>query len=342
MTARIPTVILAAIALAVPSLGGAAEPFEAPGFGLASPVPPAAMAEADPGKPFCSWTATAAFNACHAEVRDDYAIAIGNCINISDDEERSECKDEAREESREGKALCGEQLDARRAVCDLVGEDRYDPDFDPENFVDPDDIGGAVAPNPYLPLVPGSYWIWEGGDEVITDTVTDKIKLVEGVRCRVVLDVVEEDGEVIEITDDWYAQDLEGNVWYCGESARDFETFEGDDPEDPELVSIEGSFKAGRHHAKPGTMMLAAPQVGDVYREEVALGEAEDFAEVISVTGTESVPAASCTNECLVTRNTTALEPEVVEIKYYAPGVGLILEVPPGEPRVELVEFYIP
>ena len=177
---------------------------------------------------------------------------------------------------------------------------------------------------------------------MITDTVTDKIKLIEGVTCRVVLDVVEEDGVVIEITDDWFAQDLDGNVWYCGESARDFETFEGDDPEEPELVKIEGSFKAGRVGAKSGIIMLADPQVGDSYREEVALGEAEDFAQVTSITGTESVPAVSCDADCLVTDNFTPIEPGVIEVKYYAPGVGLILEMVPGGPRVELVEFDIP
>ena len=70
--------------------------------------------------------------------------------------------------------------------------------------------------------------------------------MIDGVTCHVVNDVVEEDGEVIENTDDWYAQHVNGDIWYCGEIARDFETFEGDDPDDPELVEIEGSFKTGR------------------------------------------------------------------------------------------------
>jgi hypothetical protein len=334
--------IAAALAFAAPSIGAADLRLgsvghlpEVPSLGVAPSVPAA-------GIPYCDRTATAAWHACQAEVRDDYAIAAGNCINISEKEEREECWEEAGEERDEGLELCGDQRAARLEICDLVGQDRYDPEFDPDGFVDPDDIGDTVAPNPYFPLVPGAWWVWEGGDEVITDTVTDKIKLIEGVRCRVVLDVVEEDGEVIEITDDWYAQDLDGNVWYCGESARDFETFEGDEPEEPELVGIDGSFKVGRDHAKPGILMLASPRAGDAYREEVALGEAEDFAEVVGVRGSESVPAASCASSCLVTRNTTPLEPDVVEFKYYAPGVGLILEVAPGEPRVELVDYYIP
>jgi hypothetical protein len=275
-------------------------------------------------------------------VRDDYWTAMAVCVNESDADDRAECKADAAEEKKDAREECADVFQARTDVCDLVGEARYDPGWAPANFVDPDDIGDAVAPNPYFPLVVGAYWVLQGGDEVITDTVMDKTKLIDGVRCRVLLDVVEDDGVVIEVTDDWYAQDLAGNVWYCGESARDFETFEGDEPEEPELVEIDGSFKAGRDGAKPGILMLASPQVGDAYRQEVAVGDAEDVAEVLSITGTESVDAASCTNDCVVTRDFTPLEPGVDEIKYYAPGVGLILEVDDEGNRTELVEFNVP
>jgi len=291
---------------------------------------------------FCSRTADAALKACRAEVKDDFWIAIGNCINVSDPADRRECRADARADRKDGKDLCVEQFGARLEVCDLVGEERYDPDFDPADFVDPNAIGHTVAPNPYFPLVPGAQWVYEGGDETITVTVTDKTKLIEGVTCRVVNDLVTEDDVPIEDTDDWYAQDLNGNVWYCGEIAKNFETFEGDNPEEPELVDIDGSWKAGRDGAKPGILVLAAPQVGDAYRQEIALGEAEDVAEVIDTTGTASVPAGSCTNDCLVTRDFTALEPGVDENKYYALGVGLILEVDMEGNRVELVEFTTP
>ena len=170
-----------------------------------------------------------------------------------------------------------------------------------------------------------------------------KTKLIEGVTCVVVNDLVEEDGVPIENTDDWYAQDALGNVWYCGEIAKNFEIFEGDDPEEAELVDIDGSWKAGRDGAQPGIIMLALPQAGDVYRQEVALGEAEDAARVISTTGSAAVPAASCDGDCVVTRDFTPLEPDANERKFYAPGVGLILErdLESGD-RVELVEFTPP
>jgi hypothetical protein len=301
------------------------------------------VATADFGEPrtedFCSQVAEAAFFACGNEVRDDLWIALAQCINLADPDERAACEEDAEGDREEALEECEDQRDARVKVCGLVGEARYDPAFDPANFVDPDEIGASVTPNPYFPLIAGTQWVWEKEDEVITDTVTDRTKLIEGVTCRVVLDVVEADGEIIEITEDWYAQDLAGNVWYCGEIAQEFETFEGDDPERPELVDIDGSFKAGREGAKPGILMPASPQEGQAFRQEVALGEAEDLAEVTSLTGTETVPAAACDGDCLVTRDFTPLEPGVNEIKYYAPGVGLILEVDDEGNRTELVEI---
>ncbi len=291
---------------------------------------------------FCTATATAAFNACGFDAEDDYWITVGICNNFSDAQERIVCVADAGEERLEANEECADQQDARIEVCGLVGEEPYDPDFVPANFVDPDDIGVTVAPNPYFPLIVGTEWVYEGGDEIITVIVTDKTKVIDGVTCRVVNDVVEEEGVVIENTDDWYAQSLAGDVWYCGEIAENFESFEGDDPEEPELVDIEGSFKAGREGAKPGILVLAAPQVGDAYRQEFALGDAEDVAEVLSISGSESVPAASCTNDCLITRDFTPLEPGVDENKYYVPGVGTILEVDDEGNRTELVEFTMP
>jgi len=292
---------------------------------------------------YCSKTANIASRACMHELKDDFWIAKANCLNVSDDEERVECVADAKEERQEGNALCKAQLSARKELCGLIGEDRYDPDFNPANFVNPDNIGDNVAVNPYLPLIPGAWWVYEGGDEVITVTVTDKTKLIDGVTCRVVNDVVQDEGVVIEDTDDWYAQHVNGDVWYCGELARDFETFDGDDPDDPELVEIEGSFKAGRDGDKPGILVQFAPQVGNTYRQEMSLGNAEDVAEVISMTGNEEAPEArvSCNNNCLVTRDFTPLDPEVEENKYYVPGIGLILETDEGD-RTELVDFNIP
>lgn len=293
----------------------------------------------------CTKTSWAAFVACKKEARDDYWIARGNCYNLSDPEARGECREDALNEFREAEKECKEQREARLEVCEDVGEAPYDPEIDPDDFVDPTTITNANA-NPYFPLVEGYNWVYEGetdeGTETITVTVTGDIKEIEYppesgkiFQCAVVRDVVDLQGEVIEDTDDWYAQDDQGNVWYFGEIAQEFE--EG------ELVGIEGSWKAGVDYAKPGIIMWADPEVGKVYRQEFALGEAEDMGQVISLTASAAVPAAACSGNCLQIEDYTPIEPDVLEHKYYSLGIGLILEVTPetGE-RVELTTFTTP
>jgi hypothetical protein len=77
-----------------------------------------------------------------------------------------------------------------------------------------------------------------------------------------------------------------------------------------------------------------------VYRQEFSLGNAEDLAEILSLTGSATVPAASCNGDCLVTKDFTPMQPDLVENKYYASGKGVLLEINPetGE-RVELIEI---
>lgn len=281
---------------------------------------------------FCSKTTQAALLACFHEINDDYWIAAGNCNNVSGAGERAECMTEAREEQRDGREECHAQRVERTDICESIGEAAYDPEIDPEKFVDPTEIGNTIAMNPYFPLKPGMTWKYENDSETIMVTVTDETKEILGVTCAVIHDVVMEDGEKVEDTKDWYAQDIYGNVWYFGEISQEFE--------DGELIGTEGSWKAGEDGAKAGIIMKAVPMVGDVYRQEFALGDAEDMGEVLSLTGSAVVPAAMCNGNCLVTRDFTPLEPGVEENKYYAPGIGPILELNPesGE-RVELVEF---
>jgi hypothetical protein len=193
-------------------------------------------------------------------------------------------------------------------------------------------------------------WVYEStfideddGEEVTettTVTVTGQTKLIEGITCLVVNDVVAEDGVLIENTDDWFAQDTDGNVWYCGEIAENFEYFDGDEPELPELVDIEGSWKAGREGAEAGILVPAEPEVGDIIRNEVLYGEAEDVIEILSLQGDESVQQADCNGSCLVVKESTPLEPDAEENTYYLPGMGVILEVDVETgARAELISF---
>lgn len=303
------------------------------------------------GETFCSNTALQQFYACRYEAKGDSFVATAACTNVSDDEVREECEEEASEELNEAIPLCAEQHTARLELCAALGEGRYDPDFDPALF--DDDFANLTNPNLYFPLTIGNVWVFESADETTRIEVMDKTKLIEGITCIVVNDVVSEDDEPIENTDDWFAQRKDGTVDYCGEIARDFETFEGDDPEEPELVSIDGSFKAGRDGAQPGTLFPGSPTVGDVYRQEWSPGNAEDAATVLSTTYVfgddpeldELVPQeladAFCEEEapCAVTGEFTPIEPGVFERKYYAQGIGKFLEVNTEDEEVsQLVE----
>lgn len=277
----------------------------------------------------CTNTSKAARMACQHEVKDDFWITTGECINLSDLAAREKCKQEARAVLKEGKEDCAGQYDARREVCNALGEAPYDPVINSANFLDKNGI--IANPNPYFPLVPGTK-VYEGNGETITVTVTDNTKEILGVTCIVVTDIVEKNGVVIEDTVDWYAQDIYGNVWYFGEISQEFDN--------SELVSLEGSWKAGVDGAKPGILMRANPQAGDVYRQEFSLGNAEDMAEVLSVTGSATASAAFCNGNCVITKDWTPMDPDVIENKYYAPNVGLILEVNPDTgDKVELVDI---
>lgn len=198
----------------------------------------------------------------------------------------------------------------------------YDPVIDPSRFV-------ARVDNPLFPLPPGACWEYRSGDETIEVTVTDQRKTILGVEVTVVRDVVTVDGEVIEDTYDWYAQDVDGAVWYFGEDTRSFEDGE---------VSTEGSWEAGVDGAKPGLIIPADPEVGDQYRQEYYACEAEDMGEIVSLCEDVTVPLGRFTG-CLQTLDTTPLEPDVREHKFYCPGVGLVLAVDleSGE-REELVD----
>ncbi|MEW6555362.1 MAG: hypothetical protein AB1384_13885 [Actinomycetota bacterium] len=206
----------------------------------------------------------------------------------------------------------------------------YQPEIDPADFVEGID-------NQYLPLDSGTTFVYEGntgeGLEHIEVEVTDEKKVVMGVQCTVVLDTVTIDGEVVEVTYDWYAQDKEGNVWYFGEDSKEYEN--------GKPVNSAGSWEAGVDGALPGIVMRAQPEAGHEYRQEYYEGEAEDMAEVASLDETISLATGASFSGCLKIKEWTPLEPGVVEFKYYAPDVGLILETA-GESetqRIELVEI---
>lgn len=266
----------------------------------------------------CEHTASSVRRACGFEAQDDFWISRGICQNVSDSRARRECQAEAQSALREARHDCAQQEDAREDLCDALGQARYDPVIDPSDFLSPD--ATAASPNPYLPLIPGRTWVYRKPGETITVKVTSDTKVVQGVTTMIVTDIVfSDEGELIEDTVDYVAQHIDGSVWYFGELVKNFEN--------GELANLDGSFTAGVDGAKAGIIMKAIPRVGETYRQEFALNNAEDAAKVLSITASASVPGGSCSGTCLVTEDVTPLSPEHVENKYYAPGIGFLLEI---------------
>jgi hypothetical protein len=214
-------------------------------------------------------------------------------------------------------------------VIDPGDGGNYHPEIDPAAFVD-------VIDNPYLPYPSGASWSYEGIEdgevENVKVTVTPERKEIMGISATVVRDTVTDaDGQVVEDTYDWFAQDSDGNVWYLGEDSTEFEN--------GKAVGTSGSWEAGVDGALPGIVMQAHPEVGQAYRQEYYVGEAEDLAEVRSLDATESVPFGDF-DQLVVIKEWNPLEPDVVEEKYFAPGVGEVLEIKTegGDGRTELVD----
>jgi hypothetical protein len=202
----------------------------------------------------------------------------------------------------------------------------YDPEIDPADFVDTMD-------NPFLSFIPGTTFFYEGESDGESESnkvyVSHETIEIMGVTCVIVYDTVWADGELIEATADWYAQDKDGTVWYFGEDSKEIEG--------GVVVSTEGSWKAGVDDAKPGIVMKGDPKVGDKYRQEYYEDEAEDEGQVVALDASVTVPYGSYTN-CLKTKEWTRLEPGVVEYKFYKSGVGQVMEADEdGEPLLELI-----
>jgi hypothetical protein len=194
--------------------------------------------------------------------------------------------------------------------------------------------------NPYWPMRPGRRWVYretdaDGTRQRVVVTVTSRLERVaNGVTARVVHDVVTQGGKPVEVTDDWYAQDACGNVWYLGEATSEYEH--------GRVVSTRGSWEAGVDGAQAGVVMPAAPRPGLRYRQEFYAGEAEDRAEVMSLREQVEVPFGHFgSGRVLMTRDVNPLEPKVLEYKFYVRGIGPVLAVgvSGGSDREELVAY---
>lgn len=195
----------------------------------------------------------------------------------------------------------------------------------------------ARVDNPWFPLKPGSRYRYTGVKEGtrMTDVlhVTHRTKTILGVKTTVVHDEVRMHGRPEEVTDDWYAQDRHGNVWYFGEATKTLDRH-------GKTISTEGSFQAGVDGARAGVYIPGHPKVGRSGRQEYYRGQAEDHFRILDLNARVSVPYVS-SHHALRTKEWTPLEPKVLDNKYYVRGIGTVREIAVKGPveRLQLVSF---
>ena len=199
--------------------------------------------------------------------------------------------------------------------------------------INPADFSGIAEDNPYFPLPPGRILLYRGstkdGTETLEFEVTHRTRTVLGVTTVVVVERHALNGEIVEVSENWFAQDKNGDVWYFGEFSQEYQN--------GSPVNSAGSWEAGVNGALPGIIMKANPQPGDVYFQEFSPGIAQDQAQVMSTSGTSTVLQGTYSG-VLETKEWTSLEPNSRERKLYAPGIGLILEQK-GNEKLELTEI---
>jgi hypothetical protein len=276
----------------------------------------------------CTKTAADTLKSCKFGVQDAFWLTTAKCDNLAAAEAIT-CKEQSKTDMSAGNDDCKARSDARKQICKDLGQGIYDPIINPSDFADKID-------NPLFPLTPGTTFIYEGitekGNEHDEVQVTHKTNVILGVTCIEVRDTSTVNGILSEDTLDWYAQDKNGNVWYFGENARQYN-------ENGDIMGLEGSWKAGVDGAKPGVIMENHPQAGNIYRQEFALGVAEDMAQVLSLSESITVNSTAY-NNCLKTKEFSPLEPDALEYKFYAPGVGNIqtVDVATGQ-HLDLVQI---
>ncbi len=170
----------------------------------------------------------------------------------------------------------------------------------------------------YFPLVPGMRWVYMGTHEGLPRIeevrALDTPRVIVGVECIAILEEVFDDGVLVEITTEWFAQDTEGNVWKFGEESYELEgsTFELDDD----------SWIAGQDGALQWRMMSGNPSVGDRFFGFTPAGQ--DLFEVQSVNEMVVVPAGTFPGSMQVIENPD--DPNDTDVILYARGVGRVSE----------------
>jgi hypothetical protein len=211
--------------------------------------------------------------------------------------------------------------------CKTAGE------FDPANFPNPPKID-----NQWNPLVPGMQFVLageaKGGEGLlphrVVSTVTDLIKVVNGVPAVVILEADINQGVLVKSELTYQAQDNAGNLWNLGEFPAEFD-------DSGNFERAPDAWISGLSDAEPGNLMLGNPQLGT---PEYLQGWSPDIdflncAKVYKMQQKTCVPVG-CYDNVLITEERSVLEPESGhQRKYYAPGVGTVRVTAVGDTEDE-------
>jgi len=173
----------------------------------------------------------------------------------------------------------------------------------------------ATGANSYFAIQPGKVLKLASGKDRLTVSILPGTKTVDGVVVGVLEEREEKNGELIEVSRNYFATDPQtGDVYYFGE---DVDNYQGG-----KLINHDSAWLAGEKGARFGLFIPGKPKVGDKYYQEIAPKVALDRVEIVSVDETVKTPAGTF-KHCVHLRETTPLEADVSH-KYYAPGIGMI------------------
>lgn len=199
-----------------------------------------------------------------------------------------------------------------------------------ENFSEDARDFSSKGSNTFFILEPGFQSVLEGkedGKDVqLIITVLDETKKIGDIETRVVEEKESKNGELIEVSRNFFAISKKtNNVYYFGEDVDIYSK--------GRIVSHDGAWLAGTDGAKFGLIMPGSILLGARYYQEIAPDVAMDRAEIISMTETMETPAGVFKN-CLKTEEGTAMNENEKGYKFYASGIGLIKDGP-----VKLVKY---
>lgn len=261
----------------------------------------------------------------YAQIEEDAEDASVDDSTNQIDEESSDIAEDAEDQDELDEDILGTEDDSESAEEESEEEVEYTSSFRTEGCT-----FSPTGSNPYFILEPNYRQVLVGNESGAaveqTITVLNETREVNGTQTRVVEEREAENGELLEVSRNFFAIcDETNSVFYFGE--------EVDDYENGAVVGHEGAWLAGADNNKAGLIMPGTVLLGAKYYQEIAPDIAVDRAEIIETDGELVVPAGSF-DDVLVIAESNPLEPGVEELKYYAPGVGIL-----QDEDLKLVEY---